>query len=81
MRFTQHPSNNAVLGAPKNWDQSGELPCGALPVTQGEHDGMPVRISFWMPTAEEIQALQAGGMVRLWVYGAFHPAVAMDVEA
>lgn len=80
MRFTQHPSNNAVLGAPKGWDH-GSLPCGALPVTQGEHDGIPVRVSFWQPTPEELRALQDGAMVTLWVYGAFHPPVAVGVDA
>lgn len=80
MRFTQHPSNNEVLGAPPGWDQ-GDLPCGALPVTRGEHEGMPVRVSFWQPTAEEIEAIKSGAMVTLWVYGAFHPVVAVGVEA
>lgn len=80
MRFTQHPSNNKVLGAPQGWDQA-ELPCGALPVTMALDQGLPVMISFWRPTDEEILQLARGGLVALFIHGTTHPVVAMAVEA
>ena len=80
MNRMQHPSNNAVLGAPKDWDQ-GALPCNALPVTRTEWDGMPAVVSFWKPTTEEIAAMQAGQPVVLWVAGSTMPPVALMVEA
>ena len=78
MRYTQHPSNNHVFGAPAGWDQK-ELPCGALPVTRTEVEGHVVMVSFWKPDAEELAALNRGDAVLLWVYGAVHPVVAVGV--
>jgi hypothetical protein len=79
MDFVSHPSNNLLLGAPSDWDQS-KTSCGALPATRMEVDGNPVIVSFWKPTADELQQLQAGGTVALWVYGTSHPVVAVGVE-
>ena len=78
MRKHQHPSNNAVLGAPAGWDQA-ELPCGALPVTRTECDGLPVVVSYWMPSADELAALNAGKPVALWVVGSTVPPISMEV--
>jgi hypothetical protein len=79
MNRTQHPSNNAVLGAPAGWNQ-GELPCGALPITRTECEGMPAVVSYWHPTTEELAALNAGAAVALWVIGRTMPPVSLTVE-
>jgi hypothetical protein len=79
MRYTQHLSNNHVLGAPAGWNQQ-DLPCGALPVTCTEVEGKPAMVSFWKPDADELEALRNGGAVALWIYGSVHPVVAMGVE-
>jgi hypothetical protein len=79
MNRMQHPSNNAVLGAPLGWDQE-QLPCGALPITRAEWDGMPAVVSFWKPTSEELALLNAGGSVALWVIGETMPPVSIAVE-
>lgn len=76
----QHPSNNAVLGAPKGWDQA-EAPCNALPVTHVEIDGIRQVVSFWRPTADELKAIANGALVMLWVVGNTMPPVALTVEA
>ncbi|MBL8355543.1 MAG: hypothetical protein JNM01_12000 [Delftia acidovorans] len=78
MRKTQHPTNNAVLGAPAGWNQ-GELPCGALPITRTEVDGVPAVVSYWTPSAQELAALNAGKPVALWVVGQTMPPVALEV--
>lgn len=78
MRKTQHPTNNAVLGAPAVWDQGG-LPCGALPITRTEVDGVPAVVSYWTPSAQELAALNAGKPVALWVVGQAMPPVALEV--
>lgn len=80
MRFTQHPSNNRVLGAPKGWDQ-GALNCGALPVTDTVVEGLPAIVSFWKPDPEELQALLAGESVALYVIGQSMPPVMVAVTA
>lgn len=79
MRPTQHPSNNRVLGAPVGWDQD-ELPCSALAITDMVHEGVPHVVSFWLPTAEELAALNAGGTVALWIVGRTMPPAAVSVE-
>lgn len=79
MNRIQHPSNNAVLGAPAEWDQQ-DLPCGALPVTRTQVDGFPVVVSFWRPTAEELAALNAGAALELSVIGHTMPPVSLDVR-
>jgi hypothetical protein len=80
MNRMQHPSNNSVLGAPAGWDQK-ELPCGALPITRTECEGLPAVVSFWKPTAEELAMLNAGGSVALWVIGQTMPPVSLTVDA
>lgn len=79
MHRTQHPSNNAVLGAPGGWDQN-ELPCGALPITRTVVDGVAAVVSYWQPNAEELAALNAGRPVALWVVGSTMPPVALEVD-
>lgn len=80
MRHIQHPSNNWVLGAPAGWDQK-ELPVNALPVTHSTADGVPCVVSFWMPNAAELAALNAGHPVVLSILGETMPPVSLLVEA
>lgn len=79
MNSVQHSSNNAVLGAPADWDQA-ELPCGALPITHTHVGDLPTVVSYWRPSVEELAALNGGGAIRLWVVGATMPPVMLDVE-
>ncbi len=79
MNKHQHPSNNAVLGAPKGWDQ-GELACSALPITRAEFGGMPAVVSYWKPTAEELAVLAAGGSIELAILGRTMPPVMLAVD-
>lgn len=82
MRYTQHHTNNVVLGAPPGWDQKGPMPCGALPATKVTPPDAPASfVSYWRATKEEIRALQRGALIELWVIGAAaHPVVAIAVE-
>ena len=79
MRPTQHASNNRVLGAPVGWDQ-GELPCGALAITDAMQGGVPCVVSFWRPDAAELAALNAGGLIYLSVVGRTMPPMGLGVE-
>lgn len=79
MRFTQHPSNNLVLGAPPQWPH-GKAECGALPVTQRETAAGQAMVSYWEPSADDLRKLAAGGKIRLWIFGPMHPPVSLDVE-
>lgn len=78
MNPTQHPSNNRVLGAPKNWDQ-GELPCSALAITDMEFGGQQCVASFWLPRPEELAELNNGGTVVLMIFGQGMPPASVGV--
>ena len=78
MQRTQHPSNNAVIGAPKGMSIEE---CNALPVTIAKFDnGEPVIYSWWTPSAQELVLLNCGHAVRLAVLGNKQPPVAIDVD-
>jgi len=79
MNRAQHPSNNAVLGAPVGRVQ-GELPCGALPITRTEIAGMPVVVSYWRPSPEELQQLAAGAYVAVYAIGQTVPPMSIEVS-
>lgn len=65
-----------MLGASTGWDQA-ELPCGALPITRTHVGDLPAVVSYWRPSAEELAALKAGGIIALWVLGATMPPVSL----
>lgn len=80
MRPIQHPSNNRVLGAPKDWDQKTNE-CTALAITDAIIDGLECVVSFWMPTKEELQLLNAGYPIALSVVGGTMPPVMLFIGA
>lgn len=78
MKRTQHPTNNAVLGAPPGMSPDE---CGALPITRITYsDNTPAVASFWTPTPSELQLLNDGKPVRLIVLGNTHPPLSMGVD-
>ena len=71
---------NATPGAPLNWNPAHGT-CGALPIrvlddNKGHHYACE---SAWLPTATELEQLNAGGMVVLRVVG-MQPPVFLYVE-
>lgn len=80
MRPTQHPSNNAVLGAPEGWQQ-GDTPCRAIPITRMEADGLPMVATFWEFTAEERAAIASGALLQVTVVGTTMPPIAIEPTA
>lgn len=77
MRPTQHRSNNAVIGAPPEFNQEA-LPCSALAITRVIYEGdIPAIQSYWVPTAAELAILNNGGAVELSVIGYTMPPVAL----
>jgi hypothetical protein len=68
------------LGAPADWDEARDGPCGCLPIRDSMHSpGVPAMTSAWFPTLEEIEQLQRGAPIYLQVIGAVHPAVSVFV--
>lgn len=78
MNRMQHPSNNAVLGAPEGWDQKS-LPCGAMPITQVTIDGVPGIVGWFQPSEDERIAIANGAPIALWIIGNTMPPVSLEV--
>jgi hypothetical protein len=69
------PGATRVLGAPAGWDVSANGLCSGLAIR--DCDG--VMLSSWQPSPEEIERIVAGAPVHLYVWGAGHPPVALEV--
>lgn len=63
-----------VLNKPDNWDQiAPNTPCGALPIRDENIDGARFMVSAWEPTPEELERLNKGASVELYINAAQHP--------
>lgn len=67
-----NPYKTRILGAPDS-----EPNCHALEITDAHQNGMPVMVSAWEPTDEEIEAIKNGERVWLIIYGRSHPMVSI----
>lgn len=67
-----------VFGAPADWDGK-DTTCGALPVRDVHTPEGPFMVSAWEPTPAELEAIQRGETVKLWIRGSGHPVVALTV--
>lgn len=65
------------LGAPANWDEKKDGPCGKLDVRPRGDDG--TFESVWYPTQNEIELLAVGHPVILTIWSASHPPVSLNV--
>lgn len=70
MNPVKHDSNNVTAAPPKGWDdRGGVLRLPVLHATRGTISGVPVFVSWWKPTQEELAMLLAGGSVQLSCIG------------
>lgn len=70
-----------TIGAPADWDQTLDGECGTIFVTDtiDTQSGMNFMYSVYKPTAEDLEALNAGGAIRLGIAGRVHPVFQMSV--
>lgn len=67
-----------VYGAPPDWDGQ-DMTCGALPVRALQTPEGQFLVSAWEPTSAELEALNRGETLKLWIRGDGHPVVALTV--
>lgn len=68
------------LGAPKGWEPEEDGHCGHLAILDMDVNGLPVMASVWEPTPAELERLNAGAKVTLFVVGQSHPPVSIEVQ-
>lgn len=79
MEIINHPSCTKILSAPEDMP---EPDCSPLPVAEHTDEFGTWSISFWKPSAEEIEVLRAGGTIALWVKAQDddHPVVGVAIQ-
>jgi hypothetical protein len=68
-----------VLGAPEDWSDADLGKCGALAVKVCLVGNLPFMISAWEPTPYELELLNKGASIHLYVQGKTHPVVSVCV--
>ena len=81
MHFIDFPEANFSFTKPAN---TREDQCGTLRVQKGivdiGGDKFPVNISAWKPSAEDLERLNAGGLIYLNIFSQGHPMVSVSTE-
>jgi uncharacterized membrane protein len=80
MDIIQHPACTETLCAPSDM-QDGS--CDSLPVAVTEDEHGYWSVSFWKPTQDDLDVLNDGGTIALWVRakGRQHPVVGLGVDS
>lgn len=67
--------------APENWDTEKDGECGDLQVRVQLHGarGIIDNVSTWKPSADELAALNQGGVIELSILSPKQPAVGLSV--
>lgn len=68
-----------ILGAPQDWDEDTNGPCGGLAIRDENTTAGHGMTSAWFPTLEEIQRIVEGAPVYLTILGKDHPPVSLSV--
>lgn len=82
MRAVSHGEHETrLIGAPANWDQVTDGPCGALSVYDWKDPdtGHNHMISRWELEPGDIEKLQSGAPLFLSIIGQVHPVVCVYV--
>lgn len=64
------------LGAPPGWTKGQ---CSSLWIRDEVIEGIPFIVSAWLPQVDEVERLQLGAAVHLYVAGGTMPPVALAV--
>jgi len=73
------PGATLHMKAPEGWNEAEQGHCGTLHVLPIVIEGTQFLGSAWMPTPEELERLNKGAAIYLWISAAIHPVVAMEV--
>lgn len=81
MMFTDFEGTNFTFNRPK---ETREDQCGDLKVRRAvadiNGDKFPVSTSAWKPSPEDLERLNAGGLIYLNIFSTGHPMVSVGTE-
>jgi hypothetical protein len=81
MNFVDFEGTNHAFGKPPEMTDDQ---CGTLRVKRGIADlageDFPVSTSGWKPSPEDLERLNAGGLIFLNIFGIGHPVVSVSTE-
>lgn len=69
------------LNAPENWDGKLNGHCGVLPVADVVVSNIDFMVSAWEPTPYELELLNKGANIHLYISGHVHPVVSVCVSS
>ena len=67
-------------GAPKDWNGEVNGECAVLPTVKMSSNGVMFRVSQHEFTLDEIEAINNGATLYLWVSSLQHPVVSIGIE-
>lgn len=67
-------------GAPKDWNGEVNGECAVLPTVKMSSNGVMFRVSQHEFTPDEIEAINNGATLYLWVSSLQHPVVSIGIE-
>jgi hypothetical protein len=80
MNFVKHPNHTLYMGAPREWNEERDGPCGALSIQDKRRAAIPSMESCWEPEGFEGHLLAMGfADIRLGIISNVHPPVYMTV--
>jgi len=76
MEIVNHSCCTKVLGAPPDMPEPA---CSPLPVMEVTDQNGIWSVSFWKPSAEELEMLSAGGSITCWIRATddAHPVIGL----
>lgn len=78
MKAVEFKDQTTLLNPPREHDQS-VYTCGKLPVKINQ-DKVPLFVSFWKITQDELKLLKDGHHIKLTVISFAHPPVSLEIE-
>jgi hypothetical protein len=78
MRSLHIEGANTLWGAPGDWKPENP-PCADLWARAETADGLPMLVTAWEPTPDDVAAIAAGAPIYLTIVGTVHPPVAVEV--
>jgi hypothetical protein len=73
------PDPHIIMEPPAGWDEAVNGHCGKLPIRLEIHDGTQFIVSAWIPDEKELERLNKGAAVYIFISVPRQPITALSV--